>query len=269
MPLYHIFILAIIQGLTEFLPISSSGHLVVAHHLLGEQSTDMCWTQNRQIDVAVHLGTLLSVLLYFRRDIFGFASEMKNKQAFQEGLLVKIIIASIPVVIAGIVLNYFQPSFLCMITVMAWASIIFGFLLWFADQTRISKSFAQLNIGHSFMIGLSQALALIPGVSRSGITMTTARFFGFSRVDAARFSLLLSIVAISGAGVLTGFDIFKAGNPALGFDTLIAIALSFISSWVAIALMMQWLQRASFLPFVIYRVGFGVLLLVLIYGNIL
>lgn len=269
MPLYHIIVLAIIQGITEFLPISSSGHLVLTHTLFGDGVTDLCWETNRLMDVAVHVGTLLSVLLYFRQDIIIMLCGVLKPQSDGFKLGGAILIASLPVIIAGFALQAFQPSFLCLIEVMAWMSLLFGVLLYFADKIDDGKTIEDITLKNAFLIGLSQMLALIPGVSRSGITMTSARFLGFSRVAAARFSLLLSIIAISGAGFLTSLDLVETGDIDLGFDILLAVALSFIAGYIAISVMMHWLSRATFMPFVIYRVILGIALLGLIYGGFL
>ena len=267
MPLYHILILALIQGISEFLPISSSGHLVLTHSLLGNEGGDLCWESNRMIDVAVHIGTLLSVLVYFRHDIFSMIKPDKKSQ--ESSLIQNILIASIPVVIAGYILHQLQLSILCLVEIMAWMTLIFGIVLWIADRFNDSKTLDQMNKSQAFLIGLSQALALVPGVSRSGITMTSARFLGFGRVDAAKFSLLLSIIAISGAGTLGGYDLFQSENFELGKNVLIAIIFSFLAGWASITLMMKWLAKATFLPFAIYRIILGALLLGLIYCGIL
>jgi undecaprenyl-diphosphatase len=148
---------------------------------------------------------------------------------------------------------------------MAWMTLSFGVILWWADKYQTGKTLTAMTKGNALMIGLSQTLALIPGVSRSGITMTSARFLGFSRVDAAKFSLLLSIVAISGAGLLSGLDLFQDGGLQIGQSVIIAVILSFIAGWISIVLMMKWLSKASFKPFAIYRILLGILLLTLIY----
>jgi len=266
---YHIVLLAIIQGLTEFLPVSSSGHLVLTHYLLGEGKADLCWETNRLIDVAVHVGTLLSVLLYFRKDIaMMFCGILKPQtDGFKLGLFV--ILASLPVISAGLILQMLQPSFLCLIEVMAWTTLIFGSLLYFADKFQTDKKLESMSWKGALFVGLSQMLALIPGVSRSGITMTAARFLGYSRIDAARFSLLLSIIAISGAGFLTSLDLIETSTINLGFDVLLAVFLSFIAGYIAIHLMMRWLSKSTFMPFVIYRVTLGILLLTLIYSGMI
>jgi len=269
MPLYHIIILAIIQGITEFLPVSSSGHLVLTHTILGDGKTDLCWETNRLIDVAVHVGTLLSVLLYFRKDIATMLCGILKPQSEGFKLGFYLAIASVPVIIAGFGLQMIKPSFLCLVEVMAWMTLIFGIVLYFADKVDDGKEIKDMNLKNAAIIGLSQMLALIPGVSRSGITMTSARFLGFSRVEAARFSLLLSIVAISGAGFLTSLDLIETGNVNLGIDVLTAVILSFIAGYIAISLMMKWLSKATFMPFVVYRIVLGIVLLGLIYGGIL
>lgn len=269
MPLYHILILALVQGISEFLPISSSGHLVLTHTLLGNSSIDLCWSQNRMIDIAVHVGTLFSVLIYFRQDLIQMflGAVSKNSEGFQ--LLKNIIIASIPVIIGGYILNRLQLPLLCLIEVMAWMTLIFGIVLWFADRFDQSKTLGEMRGIQALIIGISQTLALVPGVSRSGITITSARFLGFSRTEAARFSLLLSIIAIGGAGALGSFDLYQTGDLTIGINVLIAATLSFLAGWAAIALMMKWLSKATFAPFAIYRIVLGIILLGLIYSGTL
>ena len=269
MPFYHIILLAIIQGISEFLPISSSGHLVLTHHVLNGGANDLCWEANRLLDVAVHVGTLLSVLVYFRRDLFGMTKNMFAFQSTDSKLLQHIVIASLPVIIIGFGLQYWQPSLLCSLKVMAWMTLIFGIILGIADRFDNKKTIDDMSHSNALMIGLSQALALIPGVSRSGITMTSARFLGFSRVAAAKFSLLLSIVAISGAGVLSGLDLFQTGDMTIGQDVIMAVIFSFIFGYIAIHLMMKWLAQSTFKPFVIYRILLGVVLLAMLYSGYL
>lgn len=266
MPIYHILILALIQGLTEFLPVSSSGHLVLTHSLLGQDNHDLCWETNRMIDVAVHVGTLLSVVVYFWKDLMAMLVNVLNFKSSEFRLITHLAYASIPVIIAGFIIHKIEPSFLCMVEVMAWMTIIFGIVLWVADRFfDDSKELSDMKWYQATLIGLSQALALVPGTSRSGITMTSARFLGFKRTEAARFSLLLSIVAIAGAGALSSVDLIKEGNMNLGTDVLLAVALSFLAGWGAIAVMMKWLQKSSFTPFAIYRVILGVIILAVLY----
>lgn len=267
MLIYHILILSIVQGLTEFLPVSSSGHLVLTHHLLGQGNTDLCWEQNRLMDVAVHVGTLFSVLVYFRKDIFMMLGGLTHTDSDGFKLTKNLIIASIPVIIVGFIIQQYEFSFLCLIEVMAWMTLIFGIVLLIADKFDSRLTLDNMTSKHALWVGLSQTIALIPGVSRSGITMTSARFLGFSRVESARFSLLLSIVAISGAGVLSGLGLFQEKALTMDMDIALAVLFSFLAGWISIVLMMKWLSHASFKPFGIYRIILGVILLGLIYSG--
>lgn len=270
MPILHLIILALVQGITEFLPISSSGHLVITHSLLGQNVQDLCWEQNRVMDVAVHIGTLFSVLVYFRKDLFEMAGGLNDLKSAGFRKIQFIAVASIPVIIAGFALSMWKPSFLCLLEITAWTTLIFGIVLWVADKYRpAEKELGQMNWKDSILIGLAQTLALIPGTSRSGITMTAARALGYTRTEAAHFSLLLAIVAIAGAGFLGVLDIMKSDDMTLGMDALIAAILSFLSGWLAITLMMGWLKKATFTPFAIYRIVMGVGLLTLIYSGVI
>lgn len=271
MAMYHIFILALIQGITEFLPISSSGHLVLYHDLFGEDSSDQ-WADDLSIDVAVHVGTLASVMLYFWRDIrdmlFGLGRiDLKSNDTKMIGYIG---IASAPVIIAGFALFLWKPDWLRSIEVMGWATLVFGVLLWWVDHRAPSdKILANMSVRSALIIGLAQVLALIPGTSRSGITMTAARHLGFCRTNAAKFSMLLAIVAISGAGVIGGLQLYQSGDLMLGVDMLIAALLAFLSGWIAIALMMRWLEKATFTPFAVYRIILGAGLLGLFYTGVI
>ncbi len=268
MPLYTIIILALVQGITEFLPISSSGHLVLVHQFMGNGGQGLCWEQNRMMDVAVHIGTLLAVLLYFRRDVSSMICDIGHKNSRGHTLVRHIGVASIPVLIVGYIVNKAQPSLLCMIEVMAWMTLIFGVVLGIADKyCRADKTIDQMDGKRALLIGLAQTLALVPGVSRSGITMTAGRLLGFSRTETAHFSLLLAIVAISAAGGLATLEMLQMGDWRFGADVLIAIALSFITGYAAIVLMMSWLSRASFMPFAVYRVILGAGLLFALYSG--
>lgn len=263
MPFFHVVILALVQGITEFLPISSSGHLVLVHAALGETEDDLT------LDIAVHVGTLFAVLLYFRRDICRMIGGLKPGAA-DRNMLAALIIASLPVVIAGFVLHITGPEWTRSLTLLAWSTLIFGVLLWAADQFRpMDRTLDKLTLKDAALIGLAQAIALIPGVSRSGITMTAGRALGFSRSESARFSLLLAVVAISGAGILGGLDLMEKGDMNLSYTALVAAVLAFVSALVTIALMMRWLDKASFTPFAVYRVIMGFVMLGLIYGGVL
>ncbi len=263
-----IIILAIVQGLTEFLPVSSSGHLVLVHAFFDDAKS---WDEKLVLDVAVHVGTLLSVLLYFRADVakmlLGALSWLKGDFKSEGGMLnFYIIIASIPVIAGGLAMNIIKPEILKTVEVMAWATIVFGILLWIADRCpRSDKTVGDMNFKDALLIGLAQSLALIPGTSRSGITMTAARFLGYSRPESAHFSLLLAIIAISGAGAIGGLELVKNQSLDLGPDVALAVLLSFLSGWFSIAVMMKFLENASFTFFAVYRILLGCALLALIY----
>jgi undecaprenyl-diphosphatase len=278
MPLLVIVVLALVQGITEFLPISSSGHLVLVHEFFANtKPSENAWAEHMRLDIAVHLGTLFSVLLFFRKDIalmlFGAYQAVEpgpDDLAGQSGFkLMKLVIAaSIPVLIAGFIMHLYEPSWLLKIEVVGWATIIFGLILGWADRKpeRFS-SLNDMNFKHALIIGLTQILALIPGTSRSGITMTSARAPGFARSDAAKFSLLLSIIAIGGAGAIGLYELYQSGDMSIGMDFMLAALLAFLTGLIAIALMMKWLEKATFMPFVIYRLILGCALLYIAYTN--
>ncbi len=262
MPLFTLIILAIIQGLTEFLPVSSSGHLVLVHNVLGEGEN--AWEENLMMDVAVHVGTLFAVLLYFHKDI----TEMLFFR--NVSMILRLLIGSIPVVIIGFALHQIKPDFLRSLEVMAWATIVFGIILWISDHySKRTKMLQEMTFLEAFLIGCAQCLALVPGTSRSGITMTAGRFLGFTRTESAKFSLLLSIIALGGAGLLLGKDVLESDNAAMTQSVLIAAGLSFFAALASIAVMMKFLERFSFAPFAIYRVVLGIILLGLIYQGLL
>ena len=268
-PLLQLCILAVVQGITEFLPISSSAHLILVPKLTG-------WPdQGLVIDVAVHVGTLLAVVLYFMKDIFSmigvfFRSFRQNSRPHPfepEYLLVlNLIIATIPIIIAGYLANKYLGDALRSLEVIGWTTLGFAFLLFLADKLNMTiRGINHITFRGAFIIGLFQILALIPGTSRAGITMTAARFQGVQRQDAARFSLLLSIPVISAAGVLKGFDLYLSGNIVLLQDVFIVSGISFGFAIITIAFLMIWLKRANFTPFVIYRIVLGICLLFITY----
>lgn len=267
MPLYTIIILALVQGITEFLPISSSGHLVLTHRLLGDGDASLCWEQDRMMDIAVHVGTLFSVLLYFRKDLCGMLCACTQKDHADSTLGWLVILACLPVIAAGYLLHLWQPSFLCLVEIMAWMTLLFGVVLWWADKRAETKTLETMDWKDALLVGLAQTLALTPGVSRSGITMTAARALGYSRTESARFSLFLAIITITGAGALTGLDLAESGNFALTLDAALAAGIAFVTGYAAIWAMMKWLQNASFKPFAIYRIILGIALLAAIYAG--
>ncbi len=260
----QILILAIVQGLTEFLPISSSGHLVVTSQVMG-------WPdQGIVIDIAVHVGTLLAVIVYFRRDVMRIVKGALRLLTLRGGpdtrLAAMLLIATVPIVGAGYAGRHALIPLFRSVEVIAWATIGFALLLWLAD--RIGMTLRRIeHIGYfgALVIGVGQILALIPGTSRSGITMTVGRFLGMERVEAARFSLLLSIPTIAGAGFLAGYELWQSGDVRLGYDAALAAGLAFVAGISSIAAMMRWLQGSGFMPFVIYRIALGGALLYWVY----
>jgi len=272
-PFLQILILAAIQGITEFLPISSSGHLILVPNIIGLAD------QGLMMDVAVHVGTLAAVIIYFWRDILGMITalfrvfqQMANHRKFDAEfwLFCKLVIATLPTIMAGFYVNKYMGADLRTLELIGWTTLSFGILLFIADKINMTvRKMEHISFRGAFFIGLMQAVALVPGTSRAGITMTAARFLGVERQDAARFSLLLSIPTIIGAGVLKGFELSETENTVLIYDVLMLAGFSFLFALVAISLLMVWLRRASFTPFVIYRILLGSMLLGIVYygGN--
>lgn len=261
----QIIVLAIVQGITEFLPISSSGHLILIPAF-----TD--WPdQGIATDVMVHVGSLVAVLVYFWRDVLklliGGLNLLRGRMSDDGRMAIYIVLATIPAVLFGLYLKKSGMSAsLRTVEVIAWNAIIFGIVLYVADLIgKRVKTMENMTLTSAMLIGLSQALALIPGTSRSGITMSAARFLGFERAEAARFSFLLGIPAIAGAGVVTMLEFVEAGQ-SIPSDALWAAFLTFFSAIAAIALLMAIVKRTSFLIFVLYRLALGLLLFALIYN---
>ncbi|MFA6019396.1 MAG: undecaprenyl-diphosphate phosphatase [Rhodospirillales bacterium] len=266
MPIEQILILALVQGLAEFLPISSSGHLVLVPHLSGWKD------QGLAVDVAMHAGTLVAVLAYFWRDIWEIFKDLPSlfKGRLRPGarLALYICIGTAPAVIAGLTLKHFLPDGIRDPLVVAWAMVGFAVILYVFDKFGLTIWRLQhITLGQALFIGIAQCLAFIPGTSRAGATMVAARFLGYERESAARFSMLLSIPAILAAGVKEGFELYKSPGPeGLLQDALLAAGLSAVFGLMAIAFLMYWLKRSTFLPFVLYRLAFGSFLLLYFYG---
>lgn len=266
--LLQLIVLAIIQGVTEFLPISSSAHLILVPALTG-------WPdQGLAVDVAMHVGTLAAVMLYFRRDVaamaVGAANAARGRWTQNGRLAFQVAAATIPVVIAGALLKDLIETEFRSASLIAVTTGGFALLLWIADRKAPEDVGAPLNITWriALLIGVAQALALAPGVSRSGITMTAALLLGLSRSTAARFSLLLSIPTTAAAGALGAADLAQSDNVALQGEALAACVLAFFAAFAAIAGLMAWLRRSTFMPFVIYRLALSALLVALITAGI-
>ena len=264
MTFLNLAVLAVIQGITEFLPVSSSGHLILVPML-----TD--WPdQGLLMDVAVHMGTLLAVILYVFKDLIGMASgllrSLKGKSDPGATLFWQMVVATIPVVVCGYFLNSAYPDWFRSLETVAWTTLGFGILLYVADSIGMTmKRIEHLQYFDAIVIGLAQILALVPGTSRSGVTMTAGRILGMERGQAARFSLILGIPTILGAGLLKGWELYESGNLELTASAGIAASLAFVCALIAIAVMMIWLKRSTFTPFVIYRILLGAGLLGLSY----
>jgi len=264
MSLLQLIGLAIVQGLTEFLPVSSSGHLILFSRLAH-------WAdQGVGIDVALHLGSLLAVVCYFRkmlcqmiREVFEARLVPDFKYTYNK-LAYLIIIGSLPALVVGFCLRHFGMDFLRDPKIIGWTILIYGLLLYAADTYGENKrGIKDMGIKDAVLIGLAQCLALVPGTSRSGITITIARFLKIKRIDAAKFSMLLSIPVIAAAGSLEIYRLMIAGNFAELMISLDAVFYSFIASYAVIFLMMKWLEKWTYLPFVFYRVSLGLFLLLM------
>lgn len=265
MSLLHIGILALIQGITEFLPVSSSGHLILVPILTS-------WPDQGQVmDVAVHVGTAGAVILYFWRDLwamiaglFRLMNGQRDPGARLAGLLV---VGTVPAVVVGLAMNVYVGEGLRSLVVVAWTLPIFAVVLYVTDRMGMTvRRIEHLGLSDAVVIGCAQALALVPGTSRSGITISAARVLGLERSEAARFSMLLSIPAILGAGTLKAVEVFDTVDPAFGADIAIATGLAFLAGLLAIAVLMAWIKRGTFTPFVVYRLLLGAVLLALAYG---
>jgi undecaprenyl-diphosphatase len=277
MPLFPIIILAIIQGITEFLPISSSGHLVLGHAILNDLLTLNDLDQKR-LDIAVHIGTLLAVIIYFRSDFIklvlgGFDLLLLRLKTQNAKLSLNVLISSIPVIFCGFALFIINMTIFDSLEIIGWTTLLFGIALYIADKKPETKNdIHDLTVKHAIIYGLFQCIALIPGVSRSGITMTAGRFMGYSRAQSARFSLFMGIVTITSAGALTSLSVFQDQTITNAFLTIIAtgIIVSCIVAYITIFAMMKWFSgNGTMTPFVIYRILLGGALLALLYSGII
>ena len=249
----EILILSAIQGISEFLPISSSAHLIIVSNLYNLKSSSLL------IDVSLHLGSLLAIIFYFKKDLFDLRKNQK--------LLTLIIIGSIPLIIFGYLLYSTDLIHILRdIKVIAWTTLFFAIILFFADQRKTDQNIStNLNIKSIVFIGLFQILALIPGVSRAGISITAARFLNFNRVDSSKISFLLSIPALAGASFLGLKDAFEQSLD-LNYLILIAVILSFLFSYITVKFFLSYLKKFSLNIFVIYRIIVSLVLFLIIYS---
>jgi undecaprenyl-diphosphatase len=251
--LIEIIILSLIQGVSEFLPISSSAHLIIISTLHDFKSNSLL------IDVSLHLGSLLAIIFYFRKDLLNIQNNKK--------LLTLLIAGSLPIIIVGYFLYNTELIYLLRdVKVIAWTTIIFGIVLYIADKNKFTKNInSNLDLKAILYIGFFQTLALIPGVSRAGITITAGRFLKFNRFDASKISFLLSIPALAGASVLSLKDIFQQSFE-FNYFVLIAISLSFFFSYITVKFFLDYINKFSLNIFVVYRMVLGIILFIMIYN---
>ncbi|WP_428771496.1 undecaprenyl-diphosphate phosphatase [Vibrio sp.] len=263
MSYFEAFFLALIQGLTEFLPISSSAHLILPSAILGWED------QGLAFDVAVHVGTLAAVVLYFRTEVVTLlrafvASIFSGDRSKEAKLAWMIALATVPACLFGLFMKDIIELYLRSAWVIAATTILFGLLLWYVDRTAVQRQ-DEYHTGtkQALFIGIAQALAMIPGTSRSGATITAALYLGFHRQAAARFSFLMSIPIILLAGGYLGMKLVVSGEPIhIGF-LLTGILTSFVSAYICIHYFLKLISRMGMTPFVIYRLLLGVGLIVL------
>ena len=263
----HLILLSALQGITEFLPVSSSGHLI----LFSKFTTFP--DQGLALDVAVHVGSILAVMIYFSEDLWKmfkgllktyFIPTFRDANARTFWLIV---VGTLPIVFVGLFLKENGMEWLRDTKIIGWTILGYGILLFIADKFGMTiRKIEHLSPLDAFLIGCAQCLALIPGTSRSGITVTMGRFLSLERREAAKFSMLLSIPAILAAAALVAFELYQQDNMAAIITAFDGITYSFISSILAIYIVMWWLKKSTFLPFVIYRVFLGGFLLLDSYG---
>ncbi len=248
----EILILSLVQGISEFLPISSSAHLILVSELYDFQTSSLL------IDISLHLGSLFAIIFFFRKDLF----DLKNNQK----LLSLILIGSIPLIIFGYILNSTElVNLLRNIKVITFTTLFFGILLFFSDQRKIDQNISKnLNVRAILFIGLFQILALIPGVSRAGIAITAARFLKFNREDSSKISFLLSIPALTGASFLGIKDALQQ-SVEINYLLIFAVILSFIFSFITVKYFLKYISKFSLNLFVIYRILVGLVLFLIIY----
>jgi undecaprenyl-diphosphatase len=267
-PIFHAIVLGLMQGLSEFLPISSSGHLLLVPWLFGwNDFSDV--SVEKAFNVSLHLGTLIAVVIYFRRDLVVYVRDglrlvvQKKKPHTTEGRLAwLLVVASVPAGLFGAFAGNWIDEHLGKPVIIAASLIVFGLFLAWADRRRGQRTFEEMTSRDAIAIGLAQVIALNPGTSRSGISISAARVMGFDRDTAVRFSFLLSVPVTAGAVAVKLLDLFADGIPeGLLIPMVVGILTSGISGWLAVAGLLKLVRSKSFDAFVIYRVVAGVAIL--------
>ena len=262
MALEIIIILSLIQGITEFLPISSSAHLIIIPEFF------LNIDSSRGFDVSLHFGSLLAVIYYLKKDLIKIILDTIFLKKDNEGFIIlkNLIISTIPVIIVGFLVHINNFDIIRSLEVIGWTTLIFGILLGIADRNlKVIKFFKNLNLKDALAIGIAQTLAIIPGTSRSGIVITAGLWMGFSRFDASKYSLLLSIPVIIAATTLESINLFIEKGFFFNNEMIMGIILSFCAALITIRLFMNWINKASLKIFVTYRVVLGIIILIYAY----
>ena len=262
MALEIIIILSLIQGITEFLPISSSAHLIIIPEFF------LNIDSSRGFDVSLHFGSLLAVIYYLKKDLIKIISDTIFLKKDNEGFIIlkNLIISTIPIIIVGFLVHINNFDIIRSLEVIGWTTLIFGILLGIADRNlKVIKFFKNLNLKDALAIGIAQTLAIIPGTSRSGIVITAGLWMGFSRFDASKYSLLLSIPVIIAATTLESINLFIEKGFFFNNEMIMGIILSFCIALITIKLFMKWINKASLKIFVAYRIMLGILILIYAY----
>ena len=263
MALEIIIILSLVQGITEFLPISSSAHLIIIPEFF------LNIDSSRGFDVSLHFGSLLAVIYYLKKDLMKIISDTMYLKIDNEGFIIlkNLIISTIPVIFVGFLVHINNFDIIRSIEVIGWTTLIFGILLGLADRNlKVVKYFKSLNLKDALVIGIAQILAIIPGVSRSGIVITAGLYMGFSRFDASKYSLLLSIPVIIAATTLESINLFIEKGFFFNNEMVMGIILSFCVALITIRLFMNWINKTSLKIFVAYRIMLGILILIYAYN---
>ena len=251
--MFEILFLSIIQGVTEFLPVSSSAHLILLSKYFNFEN------QSITLDMSLHIGSLFAVVIYFRQDFFNF---LENRKLF-----LKIVVATIPVMLVGYLLVFLDLiEQLRNFKIIGWMTIIFGFVLYFTDKADINREINKdLSLKSALLIGVFQVLSLIPGVSRSGITISAARMLKFKREDAVKISFLLSIPTLAAVSFFNIFDLYQMNNLKFSIENFYAVFLSFIFSFITIKYFLIYVKKFNFKLFVFYRIILGAIILFFAY----
>ena len=249
----EIIVLSLVQGITEFIPVSSSSHLIIMSDYLEFNEADLT------IDVSLHIGSFIAVVTYFRKDLIDY---IKNKKLF-----FKIIVSSIPIMIVGYLLVKLEIIYqLRNLEIIGWTTIVFGIFLFISDRFEIGKSIEKdFSLKSAIIIGLFQVLSLVPGVSRSGITISSSRLLNFSRYDSAKISFLLSIPTLAAVSFFGLKEIIDVGKLDFSFFNILSIFLSFIFSYITIKYFFKYIKKFSLNLFVIYRLILGIIILIIAY----